>query len=132
MKSKPLVKSEPVAKKLKSFQVYIDIPLETTEEVLKQLPDPKKQYGGYEKYRNRLPLIEDGDINLFLDNDTPIRILPYDCLLKIFGYCQRTETLISLASVCRSWRNLVLQPTLVCIYVYHFQILYNNADISFS
>lgn len=106
----------PAKRKTKPFIIYKDAPLQTKEEILKQLPEPRIRKRGYAKYRNKLSLVEDeyhNDLQVFLDNDTPIRKLPYDCLLKVFGYFQHTDTLLALSRVCRSWRKVVLQPILV-------------------
>lgn len=73
---------------------------------------------GYAKYRNSLSVSEDvheKDLNLFKDNDTPIRKLPYDCLVEIFLHCPYTETLLELSRVCHSWRKIALQPSVVSI-----------------
>lgn len=52
-------------------------------------------------------------LDLFRDDDTPIRRLPNDCLLIIFKLCQDTVTLSILSGVSRSWRRLIQQPILV-------------------
>lgn len=57
-------------------------------------------------------------LNLFKDSDTPIRKLPYDCLVEIFLRCSHTETLLELSRVCHSWRKIALQPSVVSIFRY--------------
>lgn len=54
-------------------------------------------------------------LELFEDDDSPIRRLPYDCLLMIFRYCP-LATLISLSNVNHSWRKITQNSSLVHTY----------------
>lgn len=103
------------SRKVKSFTVFKDTPLETEETTLKELPEARIRNRGYAKYKNKLSVVADDThqkgLNLFKDSDTPIRKLPYDCLVEIFLRCSHTETLLELSRVCHSWRKIALQPS---------------------
>jgi hypothetical protein len=72
--------------------------------------DPRYSF----KYANTLPVAgRFRDIYHLFDDNVPIKKLPNDCLLLIFKYCQDTKTLDTLSRVCKQWRRLSFEPTLV-------------------
>lgn len=134
IKEKKNIKSE---NNKEEFVPYMAIKTEPgAAENRDKVPKPDPRYSI--KYANTLPVIDTMRQetkkeeqatwgNLF--EDASIKSLPNDLLLMIFGYCKDTETLYTLPQVCRHWRRLTLEPSLVRLIKYKEK---HHSCLSFS
>ncbi|KAI7887655.1 uncharacterized protein EV154DRAFT_520347 [Mucor mucedo] len=108
-----------ITKKITPSTQFKSKPLEPTSCQLENTPTRQQSTQSTQKKGNKVklerPVMKPERkkimLDLFQDDDTPIRKLPFDCLLMIFRYCP-LATLLSLASVNRNWRKIAQTPSL--------------------
>lgn len=107
----------PVAKKkrLKS-----SIPLQSVTNKIalpQQIPSspptsPKHPFSPVRSHVN-LQGLDMETFSVWANRNTPISVLTDDCLYEIFRHCATASTLCAISRVCRRWRKVALNPSIV-------------------